>query len=233
MNLQTISALAAVGLSSAQEPWLGTLPILINEALNQIQQRRSWNCMKVPLQFILPVTGPGPYAYALPATFKELQSGANSLSASSTAFFGNSIWRIFTRQEVNRLQQIGTNVSERTAFLEQSPAGIWSVNFPGPLTMGTLPPDTNFNLDTYSFLPPVVLPTDENDLMAKYPMLVLEFTKFLMYSLGADEDSIAAKNEATAMINGKPGGFAGYFAQASADDASRATRGRTMRFGGF
>lgn len=238
MNLQMLSTLTALALKTAQEPWLGTIPSLINEALNQIQQRRSFNCMKVTIPFTLNVTGPGPFSYALPTTFKELQSGANPLYATDGTPYGNSIWRIFTRQEVFRLNQIGVNVAERTAFLEQDATGIWSIFFPGPFEQGSLPPDTGFSVDTYSYLPAVGAPTDENDLMRRYPMLVLEYCKFLVFSLGSDADSIAMKQEATRMIEGfapagSRAGFAGYFPQASADDNSHTVRGRTSRMMGF
>lgn len=234
MNLQLLSTLATIALKQAQEPWMGTIPTLINEALNQIQQRRSWNCMKLSLTFPLNVTGCGPFTYALPATFKEQQSGVNCLRATWTLPYGNSIWRIFSKQEVARLNQIGVNVAERTAWLEQDPANnnVWTLYFPGPLGEGTLPPDTNFIFDTYSFLAPLVNPADTNDLTVRYPMLVLEYCKFLVFSLGSDQDSIAMKNEASAMINGKPG-QTGYFNQASADDNSHTVRGRTSRMMGF
>jgi hypothetical protein len=228
MNLQTLSALVAVGLGSRQEAWLGTIPALINEGLNQIQQRRSFNCMKLTISFNLDVSGPGPFSYALPTTFKELQSGPNALYATTGAPYGNSIWRIFTRQEVMRLTQIGINVAERTAYLEQDPTNNnqWTIYFPGPMDEGSLPPDTTFSVDTYSFLSPVVNPTDENDLMKRYPMLILEQCKALVYSLGSDPDSIAGKNEALKMT-------AAYFSQASADDNSHSVRGRTSRMMGF
>lgn len=235
MNLRVMSALIATALGPKQEAWLGTIPTLVTEALNQIQQKRSFNCMKLTIDFSLSMTGPGPFTYALPATFKESQSGVNTLRASNETPYGSSLWRLYTRQEVNRLQQIGVNVAERTAFLEQAPSGIWSIYFPGPLDAGTLPPDTMFSFDTYSFLDPVSDPADENDLMRRYPMLVIETAKFLVFSLGSDEESIAAKNEAARMINGDgtPKGWVGYFPQASADDNSHTVRGRTSRMGGF
>ena len=234
MNFGIIQALTRLALPTGMEARFGVIPTMINEALNQLQLRRSWNCMKATITFTLPATGPGPFTYALPSTYKEQQSGVNCLRAYTLAPFGNSIWRVFTRQEVQRLRQIGVNVAERTAFLEQDVNGIWTIYFPGPLDEGTLPPDTNFEFDIYQMLPAVSALTDENDLMRKYPMLVLEMTKYLIFSIGSDEDSTNAKNEALRMINGDPSqGMVGYFTQASLDDNSRNVRGRTSRFGGF
>ncbi len=237
MNLGQMQTLVTLALKSAQEPYMGTIPTLINEGLNQLCQRRSWQCMKLTIPFSLNVTGPGPFTYVLPATFKELQSGANSLYASDGTPYGNSLWRIFTRQEVNRLTQIGVNVAERTAYLEQDPANsnLWTIYFPGPMDQGSLPPDSQFMVDTYSFLPPLANPGDTNDLTTRYPMLVIEMCKFLVFSLGSDQDSIAMKNEALRMINGDPNNplDIGYFRQASADDNSHAVRGRTSRMMGF
>lgn len=232
MNLATLSALTTLALKTAQEPWMGTIPALINEAMNQIQQRRSFNCMKTSFTFTLNVTGPGPYAQALPATYKESQGGANALRATDGTPYGNSIWRLFSKQEVFKLTQIGTNVADRVAYLDQDATGIWSLYFPGPLDQLFLPTDTNFTFDIYQFLAPVAAAADENDLMRKYPMLIMEYCKFLVFSLGSDPDSIAMKAEALTMINGKPG-FIGYFTQASADDESRKRRGRTTRMGGY
>lgn len=234
MNLQTMSALISVALGPKQEAWLGTIPTLVTEALNQIQQRRSFNCMKATVPFTLSTTPVNGYlVQALPATFKEVQSGVNALRAvDPDVLYGNSLWRIYTKQEVVRLRLIGVNVSERTAWLEQASSGIWSVYFTGPMDNGLMPPSNQFELDTYSFLAPVALPADENDLMRRYPMLVIETAKFLVFSLGSDEESVAAKNESLSMINGKSG-FVGYFVQASADDNSHTVRGRTSRMGGF
>jgi hypothetical protein len=232
MNLNILSALVAVSLKQKQEPMLGTITTLINEALNQIQQRRSWNCMKLSIPFNLNVSGPGPFTFALPSTYKELQSGPNSLYATDGTPYGNSIWRIFTQQEVFRLTQIGVNVAERTAYMNQDTTGIWTIYFPGPMDEGSLPPDTSFTVDTYSYLAPVSAPTDENDLMRRYPMLVLEFCKFLVFSLGSDPDSIAMKQEASRMIEGGPG-WTGYFKQASYDDLSHQMRGKTTRMDGY
>lgn len=234
MNLNTITVLLTVALDEAHEPWVGTVPTLVNEAIKQLCQRRSWNCMKLTIPFTLNITGFGPYTYALPSTYKELQSGPHPLRNVNTPAYLGSLWRIFTRQEAERLNLVGLGLADRVAFLEQNAAGIWSVNFPGPIDMGYLPPSPNFELDTYSFLADVALPTDENDLMRKYPMLILEQAKFLVFSLGSDQESIRAKNESLRMINGDGSPQnPGYFNQASADDASRAIRGRTSRMGGY
>lgn len=232
MNLNTIQSLLSVALNEAQEPWIGTATTLVNEALNQIQQRRSFNCNKLTIPFVLNITGAAPYTYALPLTFKELQSGPYPLRNTNQPAYLGTHWRIFTRQQVNELTFTGVGVADRTAFIEQDASGQWSIYFPGPLDVGILPVMTNFEVDTYSYLPPVVNPTDENDLMRKYPMLVLEYAKMLVFSLGSDEDSKAAKQESMRMIDGTPG-FTGYFARASADDNSHTVRGRTSRMNGF
>lgn len=234
MNLNVIQALLTVAMNEAQEPWVGTVPTLVNEALRHICLQRSFNCMKVTIPFDLDVTGPGPYKYELPANFKELQSGANPLRNVNTPAYLGSVWRIFTRQEATRLNMIGLGIADRVAFLEQDSAGVWSLNFQGPIDMGYLPPSTQFEVDTYCFLPAVAAPTDENELMLRYPMLVLETAKMLVFSLGSDPDSIRAKREAMSMINGDGSQQnPGYFKQASADDAYRSVRGRTSRMGGY
>lgn len=231
MNLNTIQSLLSVALNEAQEPWIGTVPTLVNEALNQVQRRRSFNCNKATIPFTLSVAGSGPYTYNLPATFKELQSGPYPLRNTNQPTFLGTNWRIYTRQQVNNLTFMGVGVADRAAWIEQDSTGQWKIYFAGPLDMGIMPPSTNFEVDTYCFLSPVVNPTDENDLMAKYPMLILEWAKMLVFSLGSDDDSKAAKQECLRMIDGTPG-FIGYFAQASADDNSHSVRGRTSRMGG-
>lgn len=235
MNLNTLTALISVSLDEEHEPLIGTVPTLVNEALRQICQRRSFNCMKLTIPFTLNITGGAPFVYTLPATYKELQSGPHPLRniGSPQAYLG-SLWRIFTRQEAERMNITGMGLGERIAFMEQNTAGIWTVNFLGPIDMGYLPPLPNFEIDTYSFLADVALPTDENDLMRKYPMLVLEYTKWLIFSLKSDEETIRMKNESLRMINGNGSPeYPGLFNQASADDASRALRGRTSRMGGI
>lgn len=234
MNLNVIQALLTVALNEAQEPWVGTVPTLVNEAIKQVCQRRSFNCMKVTIPFDLNVTGDGPYKYELPTTFKELQSGANPLRNVNTPAYLGSLWRVFTRQEATRLNMVGLGIADRVAFLEQDAAGVWSLNFQGPIDMGYLPPTTQFEVDTYSFLPAVAAGADENELMRRYPMLILETAKMLVFSLGSDPDSIRAKREAMSMINGDGSPQnPGYFNQASADDSSRSVRGRTSRMGGY
>lgn len=235
MNLAVLTTFVNLALKTAQEPWIGTVPTLINEALNQIQQKRSWNCMKVEFDFTLNVSGSGPFVQALPATFKEPQGGANDLRATDGTPYGNSIWRLYSKQEVFKLTQIGTNVADRIAYLDQDSTGIWSLYFPGPLSQLYMPTETAFAFDTYQYLVPVVNPTDENDIMKRWPMLVLEYCKFLVFSLGSDADSIAMKNEAKRMIDGTPGNplDIGYYRTACADDVSHQNRGRTWRMGGY
>lgn len=234
MNLALITTFTNLALKTVQEPWIGTVPSLINEALNQIQQRRSWSCMKVEFDFTLNVAGPGPFVQALPATFKEPQGGPNGLRASDGTPYGNSIWRLYSKQEVFKLTQIGTNVADRVAYLDQDSTGIWSLYFPGPLDQLFLPTDTAFAFDTYQYLAPVAAATDENDLMKRYPMLILEYCKMLVFSLGSDEDSMAMKRESQLRIDGDGSpNYPGLFRQASADDTSHQNRGRTWRMGGY
>lgn len=241
MNLDVLSSLTTVALGPAQEAWMGTIPTLLNEGLKQIQTRRSWNCMRTSIQFAISGVSSPPFTYALPSNFKELQSGVHALRAVGPDVdytWGGGLWRIFTQQEVAKVRRIGQDVASRIAWTDQDINGVWSIHFPGPFCPGDLPSGTQFEVDIYQFLPPVAALTDENDLMRRYPMLVLEYCKFLVFSLGSDADSIAAKNEAHLMINGKPGtpgqpSTPGYFFQASADDNSHNVHGRTSRMGGY
>lgn len=234
MTLKQMQALITVALPGTHEPLMGTIPALINEALNQIQQRRSFNCMRTTFPFTLNVSGSalGPYTQVLPANFKESQSGYTTLRNVSTEQYIGAPWRIWTKQEVQRNNLLGVNVSDRMAYIDQDSTGVWTMYFPGPLTQGYLTPIPDFEFDIFAYLPAVAADTDENDLMRKYPMLVIEYAKWLVFSLGSDDESKTAKVDAMSMINGRPG-FPGYFAQASNDDASHKIRGRTSRMGGF
>jgi len=203
---------------------LGAIPTLMNDALKQIQQRRSWSCMKNMITLTIPS---GQSSVALPATFKCPQRGKNPLKGSNPlSVVGYVPWVLVTKQELERLQMIGQTTTDRRASIFQE-GGVWKLTMAGYLAgfVFSAPYDTTFNLDAYSYLPKLTAAADTNDFLEQYPQMVLELTKELVYALDDSDDNDDAIQRAHSRYDDE-------FQRCSIDDANREVSGRDIRMGG-
>lgn len=221
MNLGQMVAL--LNDSTKADVQLGIFPTFVNLGLRELQRRRSWRCMMLPVSFTIP-SGNG--QATLPSTFKEPQSGLNALRAqSSLTPTGFDMWYLYSKQELERLGVIGVGAPDNKAYIDFDGTNFIIV------TLGQVGIDTNFVLDSYSFLADVALPTDENYLMREYPIMVLEQARVYSYRHGAMNEDTG--DRMLQMSENSQQEVDRQFAMASADDGYRQVRGRRFRMGGF
>ena len=114
MNLQELQSL--VHFSTKADVQLGVFRTLVNNALLEIQQMRSFTFMKQTLSLTI---DPDEVSTNLPANFKEPQGGKTPLRALDPSdAVGFERWYLMTKQEVMNLELIGTNTAERKAYIE-------------------------------------------------------------------------------------------------------------------
>jgi hypothetical protein len=205
--------------SSKKDVELGAIPALINNAMKIIQQQRSWTFMKDTVSVTIAA---GASSVALPSNFKEPQRGKNPLKGVDTYVTNAGFvpWLILSKQEAERLLQIGQAVSDRIAFIDRTVSGS-TLNISGQAAQSL-----QFKLDAYVFLAPVTDPSAENILMAEYPEMVMNKTKQLVYELASDSGEDLAKATYSESQYTKD------FTRASNDDAAREVAGRNFRMGG-
>lgn len=215
MTLADIKSL--VHHSTGKDKILGVFPTLINQALRDIQTRRSFICNKDVVSVTITA---GTDSVALPSNFKEPQRGKNPLKSNDVYNpTGYVVWKLLSNQELERVTEYGDACASRRASIRTNAAG--HTLYISALAASNIA----FLLDSYVFLPALVADADTNYLLTNYPQMVLEKTKELAY--GVDEepgDADKAMNSYARYVN--------QFNIASADDASRETSGRSFRMGG-
>lgn len=215
MNLGEMKAL--VHHATKNDVLLGVFPTLINQALRQIQQRRSFRNMKRTLQTLV---GGGYSVGVLPPDFKEPQRGTHPLRVSDSTVDSNyrHAWKLISKQEASWIN--GRGLGYNVAYLDTTDGVNWSVNL-------TAPAASNIYcfLDSYVFSLDLTSDADTHYLITNYPQMVLEKTKSLAFAL---ED--AEKNQRNLEISEMR--FLEEFKVAAADDSSREVSGRNFRMGG-
>jgi hypothetical protein len=196
----------------------------VNEALIEIENRRSWACMKVTEPVVLG-PGAGYELVALESNFKELRRAP---AINFVADDGGRIpaTTIFEEEEIFRVWAWGGApmfVWPPRVFLvrgaptpAQSAAGA-SVG----AKIGIVEPlieAFNLEVNMYAYLPALVNPTDTSPLLTAYPNMILEKAKAIAFSNINDDESQKAE-----------GKFEAKYRQASYQDAYSEVVGRKLR----
>lgn len=185
----------------------------VNDALREVQNLRSWVCMKDRVTLAVP-TGSGREVVTLPADFKELQK----------------------RPAVHYVTDEGGLVPAEVVTEEQQAFRVWAfggtpiatwpprVFFEKRATsavLGVLEPMSQpFNLEVkyYKYLPDLASDTDASPLAAAYPMMVIAKAKALAFSSINDAAAVGFEQE-----------FDKKFLEAVRQDAYSEVRGLTTR----
>ena len=170
---------AASNGGNAATPYIGYL----NDALKEIQDMRSWTCMKKDGVVTI---AQGLKSVSMPGDFKELQpkiegSPVNFILQDPNnpgALF--SVPVIFEQQAIRKLflfAGMGTYYGVRLqVFLKRDSTGV---------ILGIEQPafqDLNFRVSYMAYLPPVLLPTDTNPISDAWPAMVIAKAKALAFS---------------------------------------------------
>jgi hypothetical protein len=196
---------------------------LVNAALREIQNRRSWSFMRTRAMVTLPA---GQTSVALPADYKELQNvrPAVTLAIQDPAVPGGAVAKpvnvVTESQQVRSAWNFDLTLFPlMTVFITQES----SQTTPGTLinTLGIVIPGTQdlvFNVRYYRFLPDLVADGDSNQFTIQYPEMV----------------ELKAKTKAFNRINDPAAGqteqlFGEQFLVAVRQDAYKDTTGRENR----
>ena len=163
----------------------------INEAINELQNLRSWDCMKMESDITIPQ---GELTVNMPDGFKELQP--INTNGSPLSFVLNdpsnpgAVFPIdvsFQAQEIRRLWLFGGAVAvwfgNMRIFLKKT-AGVSFIGLQTPA-----PEDMTFRVDYFKYLTELVDDTDQSPLANQYPEMVIAKAKSL---------ALAAVNDAAA-----------------------------------
>lgn len=192
----------------------GAIPGFVNDTLRDIQQRRSWLCMRATESVTI---SSGTSSANLNSLFKEPRGGKHSLRGLDSSTGSYIPWELLARQELEDLNVIGLGAAERRAYIDFG-SGVQTLNLPENAAE-----DLTFELQSYRFLADLSDDSDTNYFTTNYPQLVLEGVKARL--LAADDDTQRAD---LAEIR-----FAQQFTSASRDDAYRQVAGRNIRMGGL
>lgn len=222
MTLEELQSL--VHYSTKKDLLLGAFSRLANDGLRQIQRQRSFLCMESTIAVVIPDNA---NSVDLPATFKEPQRGKTPLRGqclNETNGPRYIPWTLWSKQEYERLLAIGYNVTDRKAYMYLNAAtGNQTLVVCGEPWMNPNLSSKNFMLDSYSFLPDLVNPTDTNFFLTNFPQMVIEKTLELAFALDGDEESTAFRSAR----------YKEQYQSAILDDASRQNSGRVLRMGGY
>lgn len=196
----------------------------INEALMEIQNRRSWTCMKVTEAVTL---GPGSgfETVALENNFKELRrqpsinfvADNGGLIPATVVFAEEEVWRVWAWGGAPMF------IWPPRVFLIRGPASPTQIEagFATSAKIGILEPlieTFNLQVNMFAYLPLLVNPTDVSPLALAYPNMVLEKAKSIAFS-GINDDEM---NKAEAKFEKK-------FREASYQDGFSENAGRVLR----
>lgn len=228
----TLSDITARLTASVQRDDLVSLyPSFVNEALTEIQRRRSWLCMK-NLSFFSILNGNSSVSLATDDNndttyFKELTIGNSpvQLQGEDLIFTPCDVW---TREKVLRRQaRLISNSILYTIYShpDQSrrvsvPVWIgWENEQPTLNILFSAASNLPFQVSYYGYLPPLVNPTDSNYLTINYPEMVVNKAKAIAFS--TIQDPVAANIEDF---------FEKKFREAVAQDAYQQVAGLELRF---
>lgn len=192
----------------------------VNQAVKELCDKRSWDCMKTQDDFtILQNTK----TIALPETFKELQP--RNANGSPISYVLNDpsnpgavfpVEGSFEAQEIRRLWQFGGLVSfwfgHMRAYLKVDSSGaVLGIATPAPEAL-------TFRVDYYGYLPDLEAEGDTSPLAEAYPEMVIAKAKEL---------ALASINDAAALGNAQY--CEGKFREASAKESHAALAGLNLR----
>lgn len=205
--------------ASEADNMLGTIPRMVNLAIRDIASMRSLAFMSdtIPLTIV-----PGGSTSVLPARFKEPHRGVNALRAVDNSTEGFEPWKLVSKQELLKLQKIGTNIADTKACIEEIDEGVLQLRISGAAGVEDTP--LTFEMDCYLYPADLVNKTDTNPFTTGMEMAVIQRTLYLVYSLLPGRQKDLAK--AAGLFKLETDG-------AFAEDAARRVAGRTFRMGGL
>jgi hypothetical protein len=184
-------------------------PDFINEALREIQNRRSWTVMKDTTTVTIPN---GSSEIELPATFKEMQKSRPPVHAVCDDDVLMPVDLVFEEQETRRSWTFGGLVYNYRVFLERS-NGSNKLKILVPATE-----DIELRVKYYGYLPDLEADDDESPLANLYPEMVIAKAKAIAFT--TINDPMEASMEET---------FEKKFIAATVQDAHADVAGRETR----
>jgi hypothetical protein len=191
----------------------GSVGDFINQALKEIQDRRSFTCMKRKIDLTVPA-GSGNETVALPEGFKELQKRpAVHYVADDGSLIPAEV--VSEEEQVRRIWAFGgTPISTRPprVYFERNEVGA---------VLGLVEPmiqAMNFRVKYYAYLPDLVLDSDTSPLIDSYLAMVLAKAKSIAFS--------DINDEASRLFDGE---FEIKLAEAIRQDAYSEVAGRELR----
>lgn len=190
MNFSDIQARLNLGVLRADlQPFYGEY---INEALQEIQDRRSWTFMKAQACLTIPA-GSGYEAVVLVSGFKELRRTPAIFWIDPVSLIRIPADVVFEAQQISR-QWIWSGAATignvpPPSFL---PTSIFVNTIPGGARIGTIYPldqPAAIYVLYYQYLPPLVNPTDTSPFIDSYPQMVLAKARAIALSEINDAES--------------------------------------------
>jgi hypothetical protein len=185
----------------------------VNEALREIQNRRSWTDMKFTVNVALPASD-NENTVTIASDFKELQktpavyfvTDDGGLIPAETVFESQQIYRVW--------------VFWGTPIVTWPPRIFFERNGTSAV-IGMVEPrteDFNFRVDYFRYLPDLVNDTDTSPLLTAYPEMVLAKSKVIAFTDINDEEAMALHE----------GIYEKKFMEGARKDAYAEVRGRTL-----
>lgn len=212
MNYALLISRVARGIQ--RDDLVAEYPAFINEALRDLQIRRSWVCMKDDADVTITA---GTSSIELPANFKELQNPRESVHLHFQDTQGPRLLPIEVTTRADQLQRVfrlGRDLWMRV-FLDL----VADQKFIRVAENAT--EELPFNIRYYGFLPDLTTGTDHNSLTDLYPEMVIARAKAI--GLASVNDPLAASMEELTEKR---------FLEAKTDDGRREISGVTVRMGG-
>jgi hypothetical protein len=205
----------------------------INEALTEVQRRRSWQVMKQVEFFTMPNGSStitlayfDPPANTQPTNFKELtlQESPIHLKAQDLVLTPCDVWtmeKVLRRQARLISNSLLYSVYMHPDTTRRVSIPVWVDWINGQPSLNILfaaDSDLPFQVSYYAYLPDLVNNTDHNEFTDRFPEMVIDKAKALAFA--SINDPIAADFEAL---------FEKKFSDAAAKDAYQAVAGLQLR----
>lgn len=198
---------------------LGVIPRMVNSAIRDIARQRSFTWMADTIVLSI---NPGESTTPLPERFKEPQRGVNALRAIDNSTEGFEPWKLVSKQELLKLQKIGTNVADSKACIEEIAEGTLQLRIAGAAGVGDTP--LSFQLDCYMYPADLVSRTDTNRFTTEAEQAVIQRAIYLVNSLMRGRQKEMAQAAGLYKLE---------FDGAAAEDGARRVAGRAFRMGGI
>jgi hypothetical protein len=209
MNFTVLQAKVSKGVQRSD---LATdIPDYINEAIREIEKRRSFTAMKAEATLTMSV---GTSSATLPADFKELQNPREAVFIQGTDGSLLPVEVVSREQELQKFATLGSGYYARV-YLDTL-GTVKTIKIAGAAD-GVF----TFVVRYYKFLPDLATGTDTNFFTNEYPRLII--TKAKSLALSEVNDPIVGELE---ML------FEKMYREAVADDAKRDVSGLSLRMGG-